>query len=48
VILPNTIARSIAKDRVLALPGEIESSTTTAVLLEAVRAGAAPAAILLE
>lgn len=36
----------IATGRVLALPHTIGSSTTTAVLLEAVRAGTAPAAIL--
>ena len=36
----------IASGRVLALPNTIGSSTTTAVLLEAVRAGTAPAAIL--
>jgi predicted aconitase with swiveling domain len=40
------LSGSIAKGRVLALPGTIGSSTTTAVLLEAVRAGTAPAAIL--
>ena len=36
----------IAAGRILALPNTIGSSTTTAVLLEAVRAGTAPAAIL--
>jgi len=36
----------IAKGRVLALPFTRGSSTTTAVLLEAIRAGTAPAAIL--
>ncbi len=36
----------IAAGCVLALPGTIGSSTTTAVLLEAVRRGTAPAAIL--
>jgi predicted aconitase with swiveling domain len=40
------LSGSIAKGRVLALPATIGSSTTTAVLLEAVRAGTAPAAIL--
>jgi predicted aconitase with swiveling domain len=40
------LSGSIAKGRVLALPSTIGSSTTTAVLLEAVRAGTAPAAIL--
>src|SRR5580704_7900144 len=40
------LSGQIAKGRVLALPGTIGSSTTTAVLLEAVRAGTAPAAIL--
>jgi len=36
----------IAAGRILALPNTIGSSTTTAVVLEAVRAGTAPAAIL--
>ena len=36
----------VAKGCILALPDTIGSSTTTAVLLEAVRAGTAPAAIL--
>ena len=36
----------IAAGRILAIPNTIGSSTTTAVLLEAVRAGTAPAAIL--
>lgn len=36
----------IAKDRVLAIPFTRGSSTTTAVLLEAIRAHTAPAAIL--
>ncbi|MGE5603551.1 MAG: aconitase X swivel domain-containing protein [Nitrososphaerales archaeon] len=40
------LAGQIAAGRVLALPFTIGSSTTTAVLLEAVRAGTAPAAIL--
>lgn len=35
-----------AKDRILAVPFTRGSSTTTAVLLEAIRAGTAPAAIL--
>ena len=36
----------IAKDRILAIPFSRGSSTTTAVLLEAIRARTAPAAIL--
>ncbi len=36
----------IAKDRILAIPFSRGSSTTTAVLLEAIRAATAPAAIL--
>ncbi len=40
------LSGQIATGRVLALPSTIGSSTTTAVLLEAVRAGTAPAAIL--
>ena len=40
------LSGSIAKDRLLALPFTRGSSTTTAVLLEAIRAGTAPAAIL--
>jgi len=36
----------IAKDRILAVPFTRGSSTTTAVLLEAIRAGTAPAAII--
>jgi predicted aconitase with swiveling domain len=40
------LSGQIVKGRVLALPDTIGSSTTTAVLLEAVRAGTAPAAIL--
>lgn len=36
----------IAAGRVLAIPHTVGSSTTTAVLLEAIRAGTAPAAIL--
>lgn len=35
-----------AKGKVLALPGSRGSSTTTAVMLESVRAGSAPAALL--
>lgn len=40
------LSGQIASGRVLALPNTIGSSTTTAVLLEAIRAGTAPAAIL--
>lgn len=40
------LSGQIARGRVLALPNTVGSSTTTAVLLEAVRSGAAPAAIL--
>lgn len=40
------LAGQVAAGRILALPYTIGSSTTTAVLLEAVRAGTAPAAIL--
>lgn len=40
------LSGAIASGRVLALPFSRGSSTTTAVLLEAVRAGTAPAAIL--
>jgi predicted aconitase with swiveling domain len=40
------LAGSIAKDRILAIPFTRGSSTTTAVLLEAIRAGTAPAAII--
>jgi len=40
------LSGQIASGRILALPNTIWSSTTTAVLLEAVRAGTAPAAIL--
>jgi predicted aconitase with swiveling domain len=36
----------VAKGRILAIPFSRGSSTTTAVLLEAIRAGTAPAAIL--
>ena len=40
------LSGSIAKDKILAIPFTRGSSTTTAVLLEAIRAGTAPAAIL--
>jgi len=40
------LSGQIAAGRILALPNTVGSSTTTAVLLEAVRAGTAPAAIL--
>jgi len=40
------LSGQIAKGRILAIPNTIGSSTTTAVLLEAVRAGTAPAAFL--
>jgi predicted aconitase with swiveling domain len=40
------LSGQVAAGRVLAVPASRGSSTTTAVLLEAVRAGAAPAAIL--
>ena len=40
------LSGSIAKAKVLAIPFTRGSSTTTAVLLEAIRAGTAPAAIL--
>ncbi len=40
------LSGSIAKDKVLAVPCTRGSSTTTAVLLEAIRAGTAPAAII--
>lgn len=42
----NALSGRIAAGRVLALPNTVGSSTTTAVLLEAVRAGTAPAALL--
>ena len=42
----HVLSGSIAKDRILAVPFTRGSSTTTAVLLEAIRAGTAPAAIL--
>jgi predicted aconitase with swiveling domain len=40
------LSGSIAKDKILAVPFTRGSSTTTAVLLEAMRAGTAPAAIV--
>src|SRR5215212_695957 len=40
------LSGSIAKDKILAIPFTRGSSTTTAVLLEAIRAGNAPAAII--
>ncbi|MGZ9190513.1 MAG: aconitase X swivel domain-containing protein [Nitrospira sp.] len=40
------LSGSIAKDRILAVPFTRGSSTTTAVLLEAIRAGTSPAAII--
>jgi predicted aconitase with swiveling domain len=40
------LSGSLAKGRILAIPFSRGSSTTTAVLLEAIRAGTAPAAIL--
>ena len=40
------LSGSIAKDKVLAIPFTRGSSTTTAVLLEAIRAGTAPAAMI--
>ena len=40
------LSGSIAKDRILAVPFTRGSSTTTAVLLEAIRAKTAPAAII--
>ena len=40
------LSGAIARGRVLAVPFSRGSSTTTAVLLEAIRAGTAPAAIL--
>ncbi len=42
----HTLSGAIAKDRVLAVPFTRGSSTTTAVLLEAIRLGTAPAAII--
>lgn len=40
------LSGAVAKDRVLAVPFTRGSSTTTAVLLEAIRLGTAPAAII--
>jgi len=40
------LSGSIAKDKILAVPFTRGSSTTTAVLLEAIRAKTAPAAII--
>jgi predicted aconitase with swiveling domain len=40
------LSGSIAKNKILAIPFTRGSSTTTAVLLEAIRAGTAPAAII--
>ena len=40
------LSGQIARGHILAIPNTIGSSTTTAVLLEAVRAGTAPAAML--
>ena len=42
----HNLSGSIAKDRILAVPFTRGSSTTTAVLLEAIRAGTAPRAII--
>ena len=42
----HALSSFVAKDKVLAIPFTRGSSTTTAVLLEAIRAGTAPAAIL--
>ena len=42
----HALSGSIAKDRILAIPFTRGSSTTTAVLLEAIRAKTAPAAII--
>jgi predicted aconitase with swiveling domain len=42
----HVLSGSIARDKILAVPFTRGSSTTTAVLLEAIRAGTAPAAIL--
>ena len=42
----HSLSGCIARGRILAIPFSRGSSTTTAVLLEAVRAGTAPAAIL--
>ena len=42
----HSLSGCVAKDKVLAVPFTRGSSTTTAVLLEAIRAGTAPAAII--
>jgi len=42
----HALSGAIARDRILAIPFTRGSSTTTAVLLEAIRAGTAPAAII--
>jgi predicted aconitase with swiveling domain len=42
----HVLSGAIAKGRILAIPFTRGSSTTTAVLLEAIRAGTAPAAIV--
>jgi len=42
----HSLSGCIAKDKILAVPFTRGSSTTTAVLLEAIRAGNAPAAII--
>src|SRR5512134_1852879 len=42
----HTLSGSIAKDKILVIPFTRGSSTTTAVLLEAIRARTAPAAII--
>jgi predicted aconitase with swiveling domain len=42
----HVLSGSIARDKILAIPFTRGSSTTTAVLLEAIRAGTAPAAII--
>lgn len=42
----HSLSGQVAKGRVLAVPFTRGSSTTTAVLLEAIRAGTAPAAII--
>ena len=42
----HVLSGAVAKDRILAVPFTRGSSTTTAVLLEAIRARTAPAAIL--
>ena len=42
----HALSGSLAKDKILAIPFTRGSSTTTAVLLEAIRAKTAPAAIL--